>query len=83
MHQRQVKAEEGKENTLRLRAPNLPTHDLTVQPAAADAGWQIDLYHVPAEDGERTLIAQSVAPVAAEDAAWEMAYELYRQRVIV
>jgi hypothetical protein len=83
MHQRQVKAEEVNDQTLRLRAPNLPTYELTVEPAGG-VDWNLALCQVPAEEGgPRTLCSQAAGAYASAEAAWDAAYELYRQYVIV
>ena len=84
MLQRQVKAEEVNATTLRLRAPNLPTYELTVEPSAEAPDWDIALYQVPAEEGgQRTLCTRASGTYAGAEGAWDAAYDVYRQYVIV
>jgi hypothetical protein len=78
--QRQVKTEPVNEETLRLIAPNLPAYEIGIK--AVDAGWSGVLYRPPGGEGERILIAESDT-LAERDDAWDAAFELYRQHVIV
>jgi hypothetical protein len=82
MLQRQVKVEEVDEQTLRLKAPNLPTYELSIRPAGDAPGWHAVLYYAEG-DAERQLSAQTSTPARDVQAAWEAGFELYRQTVIV
>ncbi len=81
--QRQVKTEQVSEDTLRLNAPNLPTYDIAVQPATDSQLWRAVLYRLADADGDKVLTAESDPPLPSRQSAWEAAFELYRQHVIV
>ena len=80
MRQRQVKAEPIGETALKLTAPNLPVHELAV--AAAAPGWKALVYRVPA-DGQKVLVAERAFSAPSLESAWQDAYELFRQQVII
>jgi hypothetical protein len=80
MLQRQLKAEPIGETSLRLLAPNLPAHELTLE--AIGPSWRSAIYRVGA-NGDKHLVAERVFDVADRERAWQNAYELFRQEVIV
>ncbi len=81
--QRQVRSEPVGEDTVRLTAPNLPAHELSVRAAPDQAGW-IAMLHRAADGSEaKTLLAETSESFPNKEAAWDAAYELYRQYVIV
>jgi len=79
MLQRQVKTEQLDERTLRLKAPNLPAHEIALAPADNGGGWTAVLYRC---EPERKEIASAPAPMPDAATALQTAYELYRQHVI-
>lgn len=82
MAQRQVKSEPLNDHTLRLVGPNLPTCDVTVLPLPVGPGWRVVVARLEA-DGARTTLMQTETGFHSPEAAWQAAFELYRQRVIV
>lgn len=82
MLQRQIKAESVSDSTLRLVGPNLPTCEVTLIPVSKGPGWRVIVAKVGTE-GERTTLVQTEIAFENRDAAWQSAYELYRQHVIV
>ncbi len=79
--QRQVKIEPVGEETLRLTAPNLPAYELGVK--WSEVGWVGALSRPPTGEGPRVLLAESDRPLPSAELAWDAAFELYRQHVIV
>jgi hypothetical protein len=79
MVQRQVKAETVDERTLRLKAPNLPAHEIAVAPNADGSGWTATLYR---GEPERREIASRPAAQPTAASALQTGYELFRQLVI-
>jgi hypothetical protein len=79
--QRQVKVEPVDECTVRLQAPNLPAYELALRPVSGAPGWTVVLYRTEG-GGERHPVAESDA-LADQPSAWEAAFELYRQHVVV
>jgi hypothetical protein len=80
MRQRQVKAEPAGESAVKLTAPNLPSHELAIEGASPD--WKARVYRLPAE-GQKILVAEREFAAPGVEAAWQNAYELYRQQVII
>ena len=83
MSQRQVKAEPINDTTVRLNAPQLPPYEIEIRPAGAPGSWSAALFRSPAAEGERALIAEAPYPLDKKWSAWEAAFELYRQHVVV
>jgi hypothetical protein len=80
--QRQVKAEEVSPDTLLLKAPQAPVCEIGIRPAGEGPGCKAVLYRLPDAEGEKALLAES-EPVDSQEAAWSVAFELYRQHVVV
>lgn len=82
MQQRQLKAESVNDSTLRLSGPNLPTHEITLIPVSMGPGWRVTIHKIGSEN-ERSTVLQTEVSFASNEAAWQTAFELYRQHVIV
>jgi hypothetical protein len=80
MRQRQIKAEPLGESTLRLSTPNLPVHEVTLE--VQGMHWRSEVFRLPAE-GQRESLAERVFEASRREAAWENAFELFRQAVII
>jgi hypothetical protein len=80
MRQRQIKTEPAGDSAVKLTAPNLPNHELQLEDAAP--GWKVRVYRLPAE-GEKLLLAEREFTAPGREAAWQNAYELFRQEVII
>lgn len=76
--QRQGKAEEAGENTYRLTGPNLREAFIRIR-QGADGLWAASLHY--AADGP--AVAATEAEIATPYDAWEAAFEIYRNQVIV
>lgn len=81
--QRQAKVEPTGENALLLKAPNLPPYQVAIRQAPDGQGWMAALHQAPAEGQEKPLVAESSFPLPDPVTAWDAAFELYRQHVIV
>ncbi len=79
--QRQVKVEPVSDESLRLTAPNLPPFELGVKAGAN--GWLGVLYRLSTGEGDKVLLAETDPGMPGPQHAWEAAFELYRQHVIV
>ncbi|MFO0842592.1 MAG: hypothetical protein U0797_09385 [Gemmataceae bacterium] len=75
--QRQCKAEPAGENTLKVSGPNLG--EAFLQIAKNGDGWKAGL-RLTADGPD---VATAVAERPGEGAAWAVAFELYREHVIV
>lgn len=82
MRQRQIVAEPVNEHTVRLTGPILPTCEVTVQPSAGSETSGCLLRVVKASDASKEVLAEATSSLPQEE-AWQAAFELYRQRVIV
>jgi hypothetical protein len=82
MLQRQIKAESVNDSSLRLAGPNLPTCDISLIPVSVGPGWRLTIAKIGAE-GERSTVLQTEIAFISVEAAWQTAFELYRQHVIV
>ena len=82
MLQRQIKAENVNDMTLRLVAPNLPTYEISVMPLPTGPGWRVAVDRLNA-DGGRVPVVYTETPFDKVEGAWQAGFELYRQRVIV
>jgi hypothetical protein len=82
MVQRQVKAEPVGEEALLLKTPNLPTFQVGVRPRTDGPGWFAQLHSVSAA-GDRVLIRESPEALMNRSTAWQFAFELFRQEVII
>ncbi len=78
--QRQVKVEEAGPETLRLTAPNLPPYELVLRPIESSPNLSAALYRI---NGDKLLITQRETDYDNPNQAWNVAFELYRQYVIV
>jgi hypothetical protein len=76
--QRQGKAEAKGPYSYQLTAPNLKPAFISVQPGGAGL-WSASLRM--ADDGPPVAVTEGVFPGREE--AWEAAFELYRQHVVV
>ena len=76
--QRQCKAEPAGENTLRVSGPNLGEAFLAIRREAGGL-WRAALRQTA--DGPE--VASADVDVPSEQDAWEAAFELYRNRVII
>jgi hypothetical protein len=76
--QRQCKADPAGDNTLRVSGPNLGEAFLSVR-RDADGLWRAALRQTA--DGPD--LAHTDAEIPAEQDAWDAAFELYRNHVIV
>lgn len=81
MLQRQIVSESVNDQTVRLSGPVLPTCEVTVAPRAEGGGYRL----VVERSGEsgKSLVAEAESTQAAADAAWQSAFEIYRQHIIV
>jgi hypothetical protein len=76
--QRQCKAEPaGSENVLKLTGPNLADAYIHIQ--GNDGRWSAGLRLSP--DGPDVAVCRDECPTAKQ--AWEAAFELYREHVII
>ena len=82
MRQRQIKIEPVNESSVALKAPNLPSHELALQPTEDEPGYTAAVYCLPS-GGERYLVAEKPSGLSDPPAAWQFAFELFRQKVIV
>ena len=82
MHQRQLKADPMDDSTLRLSGPNLQTYEIALVPVSVGPGWRVIITRIGSEV-ERTTVMQTEISFTAQDAAWQSAFELYRQHVII
>ncbi len=80
VQQRQVKVEEAGPETLRLTAPNLPPYELALQPVENSPNLSAALYRI---NGDKLLITQRETDYDNPNQVWNVAFELYRQYVIV
>ena len=80
MRQRQIKAEPIGETAMKLIAPNLPVYKLAIEPAPT--GWKAFVHQLSAE-GAKVLLAEREFSASGLEAAWQNAYELFRQQVII
>jgi len=80
MRQRQIKVEPLGETTLRLSTPNLPVHEVSLKDQGTQ--WRSEVFRLPAE-GQRELLAERVFEASRHEAAWENAFELFRQAVVI
>lgn len=80
LKQRQVKAEPAGENALKLTAPNMPGHEIQVRP---DGGWSAVLFELSPDSGEKKPLAETEVRFDHPHLAWQAAFELFRQSVIV
>jgi hypothetical protein len=76
--QRQCKAEAAGDHTLRVSGPNLGDAYLSVR-READGRWRAVLRQTA--DGPE--VAQTEPEIPLEQEAWDAAFELYRNHVIV
>jgi hypothetical protein len=76
--QRQGKAEPAGENSYRLFGPNLPEYFLSIR-KGANGKWFAALRREA--DGPDAAVTEPT--FASEYEAWEAAFELYREQVIV
>lgn len=83
MKQRQVKAEQVNDATVRLAAPQLPVYELEVRPTGDDHRWLAVVYEAAPEGGERKLVTQYSASFDSPMTAWEAGYELFRKAVLI
>jgi hypothetical protein len=82
--QRQVKVEPVGDEALTLKAPNLPAHELTLRAGAAPGTWQATVHRLPpAEGGDKVLLGTQDFSAETPTAAWENAFEFFRQTVII
>jgi hypothetical protein len=83
MAQRQIKLEVVNDGTpmAKLNGPNMQTHQITLTPVTTGPGWRIALDRVSA-DGVVTPVAQTECPFDKIDAAWQVAFELFRGRAV-
>lgn len=81
MMQRQIKSESVDDNTIRLTGPILPICEISVLPVSVGPGYRIAIDRVTEES--KTPVVQTEVPFDSETAAWQAAFELYRQHVIV
>jgi hypothetical protein len=82
MRQRQIVAEPVNEHTVRLTGPILPACEVTVQPGgnAENASYLLRVEKV--SDAGKEVLAEATSSLPREE-AWQAAFELYRQQVIV
>jgi hypothetical protein len=80
MLQRQIVAESVNDHTVRLTGPILPPCEVTVAPRA-EGGFRLVVERC-GESG-KTLVAEAESTQPAADAAWQAAFEIYRQQIIV
>jgi len=83
MRQRQIKVEPMNETTVALKTPNLPIHELILRPAENGEGYTAAIYCLPTAGGERFLVAEKPSGLTEPQSAWQFAFELFRQKVIV
>lgn len=81
MLQRQITSETVDDHTLRLIGPILPTCEIGVLPVAKGPGHRVAIDRVT--DAGKATVVQTEVPFENESAAWQAAFELYRQHVIV
>lgn len=82
MRQRQIVAEPVNEHTVRLTGPILPACEVTVQPGAGEETTGYLLRVEKANEAGKEVIAEAKSSLPREE-AWQAAFELYRQQVIV
>jgi hypothetical protein len=83
MRQRQIKIEPINETTVAIKTPNLPTHELSLRPGENGTGYVAAIHCLPAAGGEKFLVAEKPSGLSEPQTAWQFAFELFRQKVIV
>ena len=82
MRQRQIKLEPVNDTTVALKTPNLPPYELVLRPLDGSHGYPVAIFSVPA-DGQKALVAEQFSETADAATAWQYAFELFRQKVII
>jgi len=83
MRQRQIKVEPINDTAVALKTPNLPTHELVLRPSGNGDGIIAAIYCLPAAGEAKFLVAEKPSGVTEPQVAWQFAFELFRQKVIV
>lgn len=81
MKQRQVKVEPISDTALKLVAPQLPNYEIEIRQEAG--AWHATLFQSATEGGERKLVSETTYAEPTPWHAWQAAFELYRQAVII
>lgn len=82
MRQRQIKLEPIDDAAVALKAPNLPAHELRLRKDNGD-GYTVALYSQAVGTTEKLLLAERPSGLDQLPAAWQYAFEFFRQKVIV